>query len=267
MLDDFTILKVSWESKVQSINEAMAEANLLPRNVIFLDDNPRERQTVAEAIPELRVIHASHYYWKRILMWSSETQGYTITNESSRRSDMIKSQVQRESVRKTLSREEFLSRLELKAVYRKVHGQQDLDFTRTLELLNKTNQFNTTGRRWISAELNELCMSGTVLVCEVSDRHAEYGLVMVGLASAKRIEQVVMSCRVVGLDIEIATVSLLTTLLLASTDSVTAASKDTDTNLLSRDLFEKCGWSRVRNGWSTQQVVALPTHVQVSHSD
>ncbi|KVE26112.1 hypothetical protein WS67_17270 [Burkholderia singularis] len=265
LLEDFAILKVSWNNKVQSINEAMQEANLLPRNVIFVDDNPRERETVEEAIPDLRVVHASHYYWKRILMWSAETQGVTITAESTRRTEMIKSQIQRETERKTLSREEFLARLNLKAAFGRITGQSDPRFPRTLELLNKTNQFNTTGRRWSTQELDDICSSGLVLVGEVADRHAEYGLVVIGIASAQRIEQVVMSCRVVGLDVEIAMVSLLTEALLRDNAAAVAVSKHTDANLLSRDLFEKCGWSVDGDLWRTTRAVPLPAHVEVAY--
>ncbi len=83
-LDDFAILKVSWNSKAIGIREAIEEAGLLPRNVVFLDDNPTERAAVSDAFADRRVIGSSHYYWKRILMWSAETQGAAITAESSR---------------------------------------------------------------------------------------------------------------------------------------------------------------------------------------
>jgi FkbH-like protein len=263
-LDDFAILKISWHDKAQAIGEAMQEANLLPRNVIFVDDNPREREVVAEAFPDMRVIQASHYYWKRILMWSAETQGAAITAESSRRSDMIKSQVVRDTERKVMSREDFLARLDLRATYHRVTGTGDPRFARTLELLNKTNQFNTTGKRWTAQELDAASTHGTVLVCEVADRHADYGLVNIGIVTDGRIEQVVMSCRVVGLDVEIATIALLTRDILANGSPARSITRDTDANHLSRDLFKKCGWVMEGEEWTTSHAVEIPSHITVT---
>ena len=73
-LDDFAILKINWRPKTENIRQAMAEANLLPRSVVFLDDNPAERAAVKQAFPDIRVIEAPLYYWRRILLWSAETQ-------------------------------------------------------------------------------------------------------------------------------------------------------------------------------------------------
>ena len=263
-LEDFAIVKIGWDDKAQSLREAMEEANLLPRSVVFLDDNPTERANIAQAFPDIRVIDASHYYWKRILMWSAETQGHAITVESARRGEMVKLQVERESERKVLSREAFLARLELRAAFHIVGGQDDKRFVRTLELLNKTNQFNTTGKRWTAIELDGICRAGSVLVCEVADRQVEYGLVLVGIASASAIEQIVMSCRVIGMDVEIVAVSLLTDRLLRGNTTVTAVIQDTDVNLLSRDLFQKCGWAFDGGRWQTDHACAWPAHIAVT---
>jgi FkbH-like protein len=263
-LEDFAILKVNWNSKASSVGQAMREANLLPRNVVFLDDNPAERAAVAQAFPDLRIVEASHYYWKRILMWSPETQGAAITAESARRNDMIKSQILRESERAELSRSDFLAGLQLRAKFFLVEGRDDARFPRMMELLNKTNQFNTTGRRWTVHELEGMCRSGAVLVAEAADRHAEYGLVLVALASGAVIEQVVMSCRVIGLDVEIAALSWLSEALLRRHPQVFARARDTDANLLSRDLFKKCGWVRDGGDWRTDSACAAPDHLHLS---
>ena len=86
---------------------------MLPRNVVFIDDNPVERDAVKAAFPDMRVIGDDPYELRSLLLWAPETQVPYITNESVRRTEMVQAQVQREAARKRLSREEFLQTLEI----------------------------------------------------------------------------------------------------------------------------------------------------------
>jgi predicted enzyme involved in methoxymalonyl-ACP biosynthesis len=89
--------------------------NLLPHNVVMIDDNPVERAAIREQLPEVRVcVLGSHpYYLKRILLWAPETQQGVTSQESARKTDLVRAQLQREEVRTTLSHEQFLQALEL----------------------------------------------------------------------------------------------------------------------------------------------------------
>jgi HAD superfamily phosphatase (TIGR01681 family) len=71
-LEDFAIVKINWRPKVENIQEAIAEANVLPSSVVFIDDNPVERASVKEAIPEIRVLGAPQYLWRDTLLRSSD---------------------------------------------------------------------------------------------------------------------------------------------------------------------------------------------------
>src|SRR5438046_10604167 len=74
-----------------------------------------------------------------------------------------------------------------------------------MELINKTNQFNTTGKRWTQQECQAAFARGTCFYAfKVLDRFTEYGVVGVVITNGSILEQFVMSCRVVGMDVEIA---------------------------------------------------------------
>jgi FkbH-like protein len=262
-LEDFAISKINWRPKVENIAAAMAEANLLPRSVVFLDDNPVERAAVKSAFPDIRTIEASHYYWKRILLWSPETQVGAITAESARRTEMVRSQVERESLRESMTRESFLADLRVRArLFTIKSGSKP--FARALELLNKTNQFNTTGKRWTRPELESAVREQLVLGCEVSDRFTDYGLVLVAVIRGSRIEQIVMSCRVISLDVELAALSQISNDLLERYGGATAGLIETDANLLSRDLYQRAGWQLVDGLWRTEIEHAPPPHVALT---
>src|SRR6202011_3556979 len=145
-LDDFAVRKINWRAKADNFEEILDEVNLLSRNVVFVDDNPLERAEVRAAFPDIRVLGARPYHLKRVLLWASETQVPFVSSESSRRTQMVQSQIARERERKRVSREEFLGDLGIAAYLFDIRQQDDSKAWRAIELLNKTNQFNTTGK-------------------------------------------------------------------------------------------------------------------------
>jgi len=165
-----------------------------------------------------------------------------VTAESARRTEMIQANAARESSARRMSRPEFLASLGLLLRLREVLATYDAAYPRAFELLNKTSQFNTTGRRWTQEELRTAFACGTVShTFEVEDLFSHYGLVGVIIAGPDAIEQIVMSCRVVGMDVEIATRLV-----------------ETEANLLCRDLFERCAFTATGGGAYAIARDALP---------
>ncbi len=244
-LDDFAVKKINWAPKAENMRELLAEVNLLPRNTVFIDDNPVERAAMKFAFPDMRILGKYPYYLRRILLWAPETQVASISDESARRTEMIQAQSHREQQRKELSREDFLATLELKVRLFSITATDNLKFARAFELLNKTNQFNTTGRRWKHEECAAAFAHGTVFYAfEVDDRFSAYGLVGVVIVEANTIVQFVMSCRVVGLEVEKAVLAKILPLIRANGfHEVTASFVETDANLLCRDLYQKVGFT------------------------
>jgi FkbH-like protein len=208
-LSDFVVRKINWQPKIDNLEEILHEVNLLSRNVVFIDDNPVERAAIQAAFPDVRVLGAELYQIRRILMWSPETQVPFVSAESARRTEMVHGQVEREKERKKVPRNEFLRDLKIRVRLFDITAVDDDRFPRCLELVNKTNQFNTSGQRRTSESCGTLFRSaGSFLAFEVSDRYTRYGIV--GVIVLKRdsdgthIEQFVMSCRVFGLDVEMA---------------------------------------------------------------
>jgi FkbH-like protein len=117
-------------------------------------------------------------------------------------------------------------------------------FARALELINKTNQFNTTGKRWTQQEFAAFFRdSGRCFVLDVTDRFTAYGIVGVLLVAGNEIAQFVMSCRVVGMDVEIAAVAgVLQAMTARGAREIHASLVHTSANLLCRDLWERCGF-------------------------
>jgi len=264
-LSEFAAVMVNWRPKAESMAEILETMNLLPRNVVFIDDNPVERAAMQAAFPAMRVIGRYPYYLRRVLLWSAETQVAGVTAESGRRTEMIQRQFEREGKRKELSRDDFLRDAAPNVTMAEIGTTDHPRFARVLELINKTNQFNTTGRRWKLEELQALLAEGgRIHVFDVTDSFTSYGLVGVVLTKGNSVVQWVMSCRILGYQIEQAVMAVITKQLSeASSQPVHGTLIETDVNFPCRSLFSSCGFVQDGNDWHLPQgaEVAMPAHV------
>ena len=99
---------------------------------------------------------------------------------------------------------------------------------------------------------------GSFEAFQVEDRFTDYGLVAVAILMANRLEQFVMSCRVIGLDVELAAIGSLARTTLADHDELTANFAETPQNIICRDLYSRCGFRFDGTIWRISTQAALP---------
>ena len=244
-LDHFVFKEINFEPKAQNLQRMIGQASLTPRSVVFVDDNPVEREAARAALPGLRTIGANPFVTRRILLWSPETQVLRLTRESVARETMMQQQQQREMERGATSRGEFLAGLGCRLRLSTVAATADPHFARSFELLNKTNQFNTTGVRWTHEQLVGLFrQGGRMVVFKAEDRFSQYGLVGVILYFQRHFIQFAMSCRVLGLEIETSVINAILQREAEGLDHFSAEVIATDANMVCRTVYEQCGFTK-----------------------
>jgi FkbH-like protein len=268
-LEDFAAVAINWRPKVENMTAMLRELNLLASHVVFIDDNPAERAAMKQAFPEMRILGRHPYYLRRTLLWSSETQVASITAESGRRTEMVQAQIAREAQRSAMSRDEFLTRAAPRAAPFELRSAEHPRFDRCLELINKTNQFNTTGERRTREEIEDLFRAGgSLFFFEAADAFAVYGLVGVVLVRDLTIAQWAMSCRVLGYGIEAAAMARLVEHLRRNGPvEITGRLVETPMNFPCRDLFSGAGFTAAGRGlWRLRESVtpAVPAHVRIA---
>lgn len=267
-LNNFVSAKINWQDKAENMLEILQETNLLPKSAVFIDDNPVERESMKAAFQDIRVLGSDPYRLRATLLWSPETQLPTITDESSTRTEMVQRQIERDQISRSMSREEFLASLQLEVETIRIASAHDKNFNRAFELLNKTNQFNTTGKRWTPEEITREFERGLRIYCfNVRDRFTKYGIVCVSLTQGDSILQFVMSCRVIGLGVELAALSTIESDMRSSTQGeITALEFETAANTLSRDLYKRAGYAKLGSEWKKRKgsPVSRPAHVTLS---
>ncbi|TPG53501.1 HAD-IIIC family phosphatase [Roseomonas nepalensis] len=262
-MENFVALRINRAPKAENVAAILAEVNLLPESVLFVDDNPQERAAVRQAFPGLRAIDAPLAEWRRILLWAPELQRAVITEEAAARGEMVKAQIAREAVRAGMGHEDFLASLGVAILPHLVREAADPRFARCVELLNKTNQFNTTGRRWEAAELGALLAEGGFLIAlEVSDRFTRYGITGLAVVRGDTVEQFVLSCRVFGMGIEQAAMAIAQGRIEGPMRGLV---RPTERNRLSLGLYEALGFQAGPDGtWlGPDRALELPPHVSL----
>ena len=266
-LDDFAAIRINFRSKIVNLAGILADLNLRPQNVVMIDDHPVERAAVQAALPKVRVLGQHPYYLKRVLLWAAETQNPSISAESAVRTQMVQAQIKRESARRELPPAKFLATLELEASISRLKSTGDLDMSRALELLNKTNQFNTSGEHHTTESCHRRFVAGhSLYVLQVQDRFTRYGLVGAAWCENGCIEQMVVSCRVLGLQLEDAFLAYVVGAEVREGSSARARLHHTEANMPCRMLYPRNGFTQsVEDGslWvrSPAEPLRVPAHV------
>jgi FkbH-like protein len=203
---DFVLHKVSWAPKPVGVMEAGRELNLGPDAFVLLDDNPVERALVCENVPGVRALDPlDASSWVTLRRWL-ELPSTRQTDESRRRTEMYLEQEARRLA--TVGMRDYEAMMKSLDLCGNVRKAMPDDLDRIAELVQRTNQFNTTTRRQGSAELRELMhrADADVMVASLSDRFGDLGVVAVAIVHHQPGESVidsfVMSCRAMGFGLD-----------------------------------------------------------------
>jgi FkbH-like protein len=205
-LEDFAATEIHWEPKSSSLARILERLKLSTAGVVFLDDNPVERAEVRRRFPDIAVPELPEDPAQRVPMLARTGlfDHRLATNESQQRNRMYAENTARdEAQRDAGDYQEFLRGLKM------VMEGSALDAARerVIELINKTNQFNLTTRRYNWGELAAAVRDGFGRCYRLKDRFGDNGIISV-VAVARdseddaRIDLWLMSCRVLGRKVE-----------------------------------------------------------------
>jgi FkbH-like protein len=198
--EDFVLQKIDWRPKSVNVGEIMTALGLSPQSVLFIDDSAVEREEVQTAYPAIRVLGADMNQVRSALLDNPRLQTNQLTDEAAARTEMVKGQLLRDAFKNDVKDEfEFLRKLNVRLQVSRLQGQAHI--ARVVELLQRTNQFNTTLLRLDVADVRRY-VAGTdsaVYMLRAADRFTNYGLVGVCIIEGSEIVAFVLSCRVIPL--------------------------------------------------------------------
>jgi FkbH-like protein len=205
---DISCLKANWNPKDQSLRQIAEELNIGLDSLVFVDDNPAERELVSSQVQEVAVLNVGSDIsrYPAIIDQSGCFETVAVSAEDEERSRYYEKNTARQEARSRFSDYgEYLSSLEMHA---EIRPFEPVYLDRIFQLTNKTNQFNLTNKRCSRGEL-ESCMgshSHLHLYGKLADKFGDNGLVSVILGAVKgvelHLELWLMSCRVLQRDME-----------------------------------------------------------------
>ncbi len=200
-LDTFFIYpEIHWNAKSGSIGNIQKNINIGMDTLLFVDDQPFEREEVKSVHPEVTCIDAVEY---KNLPELGRLNPRFITKDSARRRKMYQDDIKRKQEEEEFSgpSEAFLASLNMKF---KIHPAHEEDLKRAEELTVRTNQLNATGKTYDYDELKAFSKSDDhmLLVCELTDKYGSYGKIGLSLIEKKEehwhLKLLLMSCRVMA---------------------------------------------------------------------
>lgn len=206
-LDDFQVIKANWDNKDLNIKEIASEINIGIDSIVFLDDNPMERNWVKSMLPGVEVLELSYPEdYVRVLDQGRFFEATQLSKEDFMRNEEYKNNKKRKSLEQsTTTYKEFLQNLKMTCVIKPIRANT---VERVTQLINKTNQFNLTTRRYDAEEIRKIMNDNQfcTITGELSDIIGNNGLVTVIIGHRKEailnIDLWVMSCRVFKRNLE-----------------------------------------------------------------
>ena len=200
--EDFVCIKANWDPKSINAKEIAHTLNILEDSLVFVDDNPAEREIIRQQLPETAVpeLPGQPEQYLRILDRSAFFEVTNLTADDRERTQMLRANADREALKSTFADyDEYLRSLDMTAA---IHGFDPLHFARISQLSNKSNQFNLTTKRFTQDEIASLAEDDSyITLCgSLTDRFGDNGIVSLaaGRIEGKELHIILwlMSCRV-----------------------------------------------------------------------
>ncbi len=205
--DDFTIIKANWDAKSENLKKIASELSLLPESLVFVDDNPAEREIVRAYVPGVAVpeVNKVEEYIRNI-----DRGGYfevtTFSADDASRVEMYRQNIMRAQAQESFTDyNEYLFSLEMHA---DIKDFEPLYLARITQLTNKSNQFNLTTKRFTESEMEAVAADDKYvrLYGRLVDKFGDNGIVSVVIGrqdlDVLHMELWLMSCRVLKRDME-----------------------------------------------------------------
>ncbi len=202
--DDIAVFQANWTDKAANLRAIAETLNIGIDALVFLDDNPAERAQVRGELPLVAVpeLPDEPALYPRMLMAAGYFEAVAFTQDDRDRAAMYQANAARTAaVQASGDLGSYLASLEMVCTIRAVDA---LSRPRVAQLINKSNQFNLTTRRYTEAQVEaaEADPRRHVSQIRLVDKFGDNGIICVLIADkgpeAWEIDTWLMSCRVLG---------------------------------------------------------------------
>lgn len=208
-LDDIAMFVANWDNKADNIRSIQKTLNIGMDSLVFLDDNPFERNLVREMLPEVTVPElpedpsAVPAYLASLHLF----EAVSFSDEDASRTAQYQAEASRSAAQASYgSYEDYLKALEMKA---EILPFDSFHYPRIAQLTQRSNQFNLRTIRYSESDIAEIANDPRCLTryMTLTDKFGEHGLISVVICKEQAqdtlfIDTWLMSCRVLRRGVE-----------------------------------------------------------------
>ena len=245
--NDFSSWRINWNDKAANIREIAEELNIGLDSMVFIDDNPSERELIRQTLPMVTVPEFPTQPYEIPIFCKELVEQYfrvySIMEEDRKKSEQYRANALRTQSQRTFTdMESFLESLD---IHIRIEMANEFNIPRIAQMTQKTNQFNLTTRRYSESDIRSRLDNGWDICCmSVSDRFGDNGITGCLLMNGNEIDSLLLSCRILGKGIEYA---FLKTILAGLRDkgikSIKAEYIPTAKNTQVADFYDRCGFT------------------------
>jgi FkbH-like protein len=206
--EDISVFMINWDNKVKNIQKIREILNIGFDSMVFLDDNPFERNIVRDKIPEIIVpelpedaaLYLDYLYTLNLFETNSIAEGDV------NRTEQYQIEAKRVELRNYYENaDDFLEQLEMES---SIELPNQFNIPRIAQLTQRSNQFNLRTLRFSENEVKEyISQEGNyILSFYLKDKFGDHGLIAIvflNIANEKCfIDNWLMSCRVLKRNME-----------------------------------------------------------------
>lgn len=259
--------RVNWDDKATNLKALAEEWNIGLDSIVFVDDSDFELGLIRQALPAvttLKVPPQGSAYPQLVRRQLGLFFQLSVSEEDAGKTQLYRQEQERTRSQKLFtSVEDYLRSLELTLTL----YEHPLELVpRLAQMTQKTNQFNLTTRRYGEANIHRFLESDrhVVLAIRVSDKYGDYGVtgeVIVELdpaTASARIDTLLMSCRILGRNVEYVFVDeLVRDLASRGIERIEAEYLKTAKNSLIASYLDKAGFERLNTSGESHQYLTM----------
>jgi len=254
---DIGCFVANWEDKATNIRRIAQALKIGIDSLVFADDNPFERNIVRRELPTVAVpeLPQDPTLYARCISDAGYFEAGKITENDLVRSQQYQENLKREAVRASAT--DLAGYLKSLAMRLECKPFDQLGLQRIVQLINKTNQFNLTTRRYNEADATKFMYDPRAITLQLrlTDQFGDNGIIAIVIALPidgsnveYRIDTWLMSCRVLGRQVEQATLNVIASMARArGARTLTGEYRKTTKNSMVAEHYEKLGFKRVED--------------------
>jgi FkbH-like protein len=274
--EHIAVFQANWKDKASNLEAIAQTLNIGIDALVLVDDNPAERAQVRQALPQVAVpeLGDDPSLYPRHVFAAGYFEAVAFSAEDRQRAEQYQANAKRVSMQGQAR--DLKSYLKSLNMVMKVTPFDSVGRARISQLINKSNQFNLTTKRYTEAAVARLEGDADALTFQIrlSDAFGDNGMICVVILERHEtdweIDTWLMSCRVLGRQVEEAT---LNTIVAAAKQAggrrLIGTYRPTDRNQMVADHYKKLGFSPVESREDRTTIWALdiasyePKEVQI----